>query len=369
MDLPHHGRIDSGGPERTGPGRERAAEGPEGLGDPGGPGDSPERAGRARRRRSVQAALAATSVFALLLWWLLPSSGPSYPRAPVSFATGVANGVYEKYGVLLKTDLRTALPGVEVNLIHTEGSVDNIKRVVSGRADFTIAAADAVADYHGPGRTDLRACARLYDDYMQLVVPRNSSVRSAHELRGLRVGVGQMDSGVHLITRRLLAAAGLDIATDVTPVPVGIDQAPTMLLAGKLDAFFWSGGLPTAAVTAMASPAARIRLVQLGDLVARLHAMGPGMQYYRQAVMPADAYPMAQGGQAVATIAVANLLVTTDHLHAGLVERLTRAVIDSRDEIGTEVHAAQLVDLRTAVFTDPLPLHVGAERYYRSVKP
>ncbi|MFC4035101.1 TAXI family TRAP transporter solute-binding subunit [Streptomyces polygonati] len=323
----------------------------------------------AGRRRAVQAVLAAASALALLLWWLLPSDGPSYPKAPISLATGVADGVYDTYGVLLKSDLRTALPGVRVDLMHTEGSVDNIKRVASGRADFTIAAADAVASYQGPGKADLRACARLYDDYMQLVVPRDSPVRSARDLRGLRVGVGQAASGVNLITRRLLTAAGLDIDKDIRAFPVGIDQAPAMLLGGKLDAFFWSGGLPTAAVTAMATPTARIRLVQLGDLVAKLHTMGSRMQYYRQAEMPADAYPKAQDGQAVATIAVANLLVTTDHADPGLVERLTRAVIDSRDAIGKKVHAAQLVDLRTAVFTDPLPLHVGAARYYRSVKP
>lgn len=331
-----------------------------------GPGPGP---GRIDRRRALQAVLAAASALALLLWWLLPSDGPSYPHRPIALATGVRNGVYDLYGKLLKADLRTALPGVRVDLVRTEGSVDNIKRVVSGQADFTIAAADAVANYQGPGRTDLRACARLYDDYMQLVVPRDSRVRSARDLRGLRVGVGQADSGVNLITRRLLTAAGLDMNKDLTAVPVGIDQAPNMLLDGKLDAFFWSGGLPTAAVATMASPTDRIKLVQLGDLVPALHAMGPQTQYYRQAVMPADAYPKAQRGQAISTIAVANLLVTTDHANNGLVERLTRTVIDSRDAIGKEVHAAQLVDLRTAVFTDPLPLHVGAARYYRSVKP
>lgn len=323
----------------------------------------------ARLRRVVQGALAASVALALLLWWLLPSGGPSYPRRPLSFATGVANGVYEKYGTLLQGDLRTALPGVRVTLEHTEGSVDNIKRVASGRSDFTIAAADAVASYDGPGKSRLRAIARLYDDYMQLVVPRNSPVRSIRDLRGMTVGVGQADSGVNLITRRLFTAAGMDMSRDVTAEPVGIDQAPAMLLDGRLDAFFWSGGLPTAAVAAMATPVARIKLVQLGDLVAPLHAMGPDMAYYRQAVMPADAYPAAQGGKAVATVAVANLLITTDRADAGLVERLTRAVIDSRDAIGTVVHAAQLVDLRTAVFTDPLPLHQGAARYYRSVKP
>ncbi|UWE11833.1 TAXI family TRAP transporter solute-binding subunit [Actinacidiphila bryophytorum] len=324
---------------------------------------------RARRRRALQTVLAAGSALALLLWWLLPSGGPGYPKAPVSFATGVANGVYEKYGMLLQSDLRTALPGVDVTLEHTEGSVDNIKRVASGRDDFTIAAADAVASYDGPGKSRLRAVARLYDDYMQLVVPRDSTVRSIRDLRHMTVGVGQADSGVSLITRRLFAAAGMDMNKDVTAEPVGIDQAPAMLLDGRLDAFFWSGGLPTAAVSAMATPVARIKLVQLGDLVAPLHAMGADMAYYRQAVMPADAYPAAQDGKAVPTVAVANLLITTDRADDGLVQRLTRAVIDSRDTIGTVVHAAQLVDLRTAVFTDPLPLHVGAERYYRSVKP
>jgi TRAP transporter TAXI family solute receptor len=324
---------------------------------------------RARLRRGVQGALGAVVALALLVWWLVPSDGPSYPRRPVSFATGVANGVYEKYGMLLQGDLRTALPGVPVTLEHTEGSVDNIKRVASGRSDFTIAAADAVASYAGPGKSRLRAVARLYDDYMQLIVPRDSTVRSIRDLRGLTVGIGQADSGVSLITHRLFQAAGMNIDKDVTAVPVGIDRAPAMLLGGRLDAFFWSGGLPTAAVAAMATPVARIRLVQLGDLVAPLHEMGPEMAYYRQAAMPADAYPSAQGGKAVPTVAVPNLLITTDRADAGLVERLTRAVIDSRDAIGTVVHAAQLVDLRTAVFTDPLPLHQGAVRYYRSVKP
>ncbi|WP_078901619.1 TAXI family TRAP transporter solute-binding subunit [Actinacidiphila yeochonensis] len=338
-------------PGRSGP---AAAAGPRGPG---------------HRRRALQALLAAASALALLLWWLLPSDGAAYPRAPISLATGVSDGVYEKYGVLLKNDLRTALPGVPVRLERTAGSVENIEQVVSGRADFTIAAADAVASYDGPGKNDLRACARLYDDYMQLVVPRDSTVRSARDLRGLRVGVGQAGSGVNLIARRLLTAAGLDTGKDLTAVPVGIDKAPSMLLHHRLDAFFWSGGLPTATVAAMTAPVDHIKLVQLGDLAERLNAMGPQMRYYRQAVMPADTYPTAQGGQAVATIAVANLLITTDHANAALVERLTKAVIDSRDSIGKVVHAAQLVDLRTAVFTDPLPLHAGAERYYRSAKP
>jgi uncharacterized protein len=323
---------------------------------------------RFRRRRVLEAGFAVAAALALLLWWLLPSESPAYPREAVSIATGTPSGVYGIYGKLLKEDLRRDLPGVPVHLISTAGSVDNVKRVATGKADFTIAAADAVADYRGPGRSRLRACARLYDDYLHLVVPAGSKVESTADLRGKRVGIGQVDSGVRLITMRLLKAAGLNPAKDLTALSVGIGDAPDLLREGKLDAFFWSGGLPTARIQQLADEFP-IRLVQLGDLAGRLHAQGGQARFYRQAIMPADAYPDVQRGKAVSTIAIPNLLVTTSQADAGLVERITRAVIDSRDRIGARVHAAQLVDLRTAVFTDPLPLHEGARRYYRSVKP
>lgn len=174
---------------------------------------------------------------------------------------------------------------------------------------------------------------------------------------------------MRLVADRLLAAAGLDPAADVTPVPVGIDTMPVRLTQGRLDAFFWSGGLPTAAVQEL-SQRFDIRLVPLeAELVAKLQAATGPTRFYRSAMMPADAYPQAQQGQAVPTVAVANLLVTTDRTDAAMTEAFTRTVINSRDRIGREVHAAQLVDLRTAIYTDPLDVHDGAKDYYRSVKP
>lgn len=289
----------------------------------------------------------------------------------MTLATGVPTGVYARYGELLKQDLAHDLPDLDLRLARSEGSIDNLRQLVAGRAEYGIATADAVATYQirgEPGADRLRACARLYDDYAQLVVPKDSAVRSTKDLRRLRVGVGADGSGVQLLTRRLLEAAGLDFARDIEPVRVGIDRMPKLLEQHKLDAFFWSGGLPTTAVQHL-TQRFPVRLVQLGDLSQALHRQGERTRYYRAAVMPADAYPKAQGGQAVKTIAVANLLVTTDREDAALTEGITRTVIDSRDWIGRQVHAAQKVDLRTAVFTDPLELHTGARRYYVSQKP
>lgn len=323
---------------------------------------------RISRRRATQVLVAAVAAVGLLLWWLVPIGRNSAPHGSVTVATGVPTGVYDTYGRLLAPVLQRNLPAMDVKLLPSQGSVQNISYLASGRADFTFAQADAVANYQGPNRSQLRAVARLYDDYMQLVVPAGSKVASARDLRGLRVGVGQPGSGVNLIARRLLTAAGLDPDRDLTAVPAGIDTAPGMLEKGKLNAFFWSGGLPTGAVQDL-SQHFSVKLVQLGDLVGPLHHLGAAAGYYRAAVMPSDAYPRMHDERAVPTIAVSNLLITTADENPAVVKRVTQAVIDSRDRIGGVVHSAQQVDLRTAIFTDPLPLDEGAARYYRSVKP
>lgn len=229
---------------------------------------------RIGRRRSLRAGAAAVVVLGLLLWWLLPLGNPA-PNGTLTFSTGVRSGVYQRYGERLEGALAKDLPEVSIRLQTSEGSQQNIARVATGKADFTIATTDAVATYlrdRKPGADRLRGCVRLYDDYIQLVVERGSDIRRVADLRGKTVAVGQPGSGVRLVADRLMTAAGLDPVADVTAVPVGIDTMPKLLEDGRLDAFFWSGGLPT---TAVADLSARfsIRLVPLEDpLIRQLQA-------------------------------------------------------------------------------------------------
>jgi TRAP transporter TAXI family solute receptor len=326
---------------------------------------------RSVRRRALPLAAALLALAGLLVWWLVPF-GPKSPSGHITFSTGVPTGVYQRYGELLQKALDRDLPHVSISLTDSEGSQQNLDRLATGEADFTVATADAVAQYQRdrrPGFERLRGCARLYDDYIQLVVPKGSPVQSVADLRGLRVGVGQAGSGVRLIADRILAAAGLTPDVSITPVPAGIDTMPKLLERREIDAFFWSGGLPTQAVQAL-SERLPVRLVPMdATLVRSLHDVGESTRFYRAAVIPGDAYALAQGGNPVETLAVANILVTTDAADPDLVEGFTRTVIGSRDRIGSQVHPAQLVDLRTAIYTEPLPLHEGARRYYRSAKP
>jgi TRAP transporter TAXI family solute receptor len=319
---------------------------------------------RARRSWPLLAALLLV-VGSLAGWWLGGTGAGGYPRGEQGFATGVPAGVYSQYGAMLKGYVQSAMPGVRVRLDDSQGSVDNLDRVVSGQDAFAFATADAVTQYRNPGWQRLRAVARLYDDYLQLVVPADSPVTKVADLKGKKVGVGQPLSGVNLVTRQLLTVAGIDPDTGITPYPLDVGAAAKELADHQLDAFFWSGGLPTGALTQL-STTFPIKIVPLGDLANALHDRYPDSAAYRTSVLPASVYGK---NQAVLTLAVPNLLITRDDVSPGLVEGLTRSVIASRDVIGSAVHSAQLVDLGTAIYTEPLPLHQGAEAYYRSVKP
>ncbi|WP_037607491.1 TAXI family TRAP transporter solute-binding subunit [Streptacidiphilus rugosus] len=337
---------------------------------------SPSLPPRLHRLGRLRLALALLTVLAVAAaGWFGASRGPSYPSGAYRMATGTPSGVYALYGKLLQAAVAKGVPGVSLRLDQSVGGPDNLARVVDGRDDFGIATADAVAHFAGSGKERLRALGELYDDYVQLVVPTGSPVRSVGDLKGLRVGTGQHGSGVELISQRVLAVSGLTPGRDLTAVPLGIADAPKALETHRIDAFFWSGGLPTSGVTELMSRF-HVRLVPLGGLAPKMDQLAqrqdPGARYtqiYRTSTVPSSAYPGSDPDTPVSTLAVANLLVTRADVPASLVEQVTAVVMSSRDAIGQQVHSAQLVDVRSAIYTEPLPLAEGARRYYVSVKP
>jgi TRAP transporter TAXI family solute receptor len=327
---------------------------------------------RIGRRRALTGSAVALVVLAVLVWWLQPF-GRTPPSGRVVFGTGTEAGVYQLYGEKLRGELAVDMPDLSVDLKTSRGSQQNVAMVATGRVQFAITAADAVENYRHErqlGAEDLRGVARLYDDYLHLIVPVGSKVRRVADLKGLRVGLGPDHSGVQLIADGILRAAGLDPREDVIPHRDGIDTGPGKLERGEIDAFFWSGGLPTRGLLDL-SERFDYRFVPItSDLVTALHRQdGMVGHHYRTATMPESAYPRVMNGEPVETLAVSNLLITREDVDPELTEWITRTVIRSRDAIGKEVHAAQLVDVRTAVDTHPVPLHEGARRYYRSVKP
>jgi uncharacterized protein len=294
------------------------------------------------------------------------SGRPAIQQPRVILATGATEGVYYQYGQAYARVLDAQVG--PVRLLSTTGSRENLRLLGIGTATFAFSALDAAADQY-QSRSPMafaaqpRALARLYDDYMHLVVPARSPVSSLADLRGHRVSVGPSGSGTALIAQRVLAAANLDTATDLVRTELGLGDSITALRRGDIDAFFWSGGVPTNGVAELARTMP-LQLVGLQDVAKPIRdSYGPS---YRTGTIPAFAYPGLVAP--TATLAVPNLLLTTTVTAPDQVHTLTTALFANIQAIARSVPEAGGLDVRAAIFTEPIPLHDGALAYYRTVK-
>jgi len=206
-----------------------------------------------------------------------------------------------------------------------------------------------------------RALARIYDDVVHVVVPASSPAAKLADLRGTRVSVGAPDSGVHVIAERLLAAAGLSPATDFQALRLGINESVDAVASGEIDAFFWSGGLPTRGVTTLAEELP-IRLLNLDDLITPVRAAYPE---YAAGTVPAQSYGIPEP---ITTLFVRNFLVVGAGMPDDVASALVQGLFAAQEQLAAVSPAALTIDLRAAIGTQPVPLHPGAESFFRSQK-
>lgn len=280
---------------------------------------------------------------------------------PQAIAGGASTGIYYAYSSGFAEQLRAA--GFDIVAEETGGSVDNLMRVGRGDALLGFAQADTAADaVAGVGAFDtpipIAAIARVYDEYVQLVVPASSRAKDLSDLAGLRVSMGEKNSGVTVIANRVLAAAGVREGT-FTRRELGIDDSVAALERGEIDAFFWVGGVPTPGIESLSERVA-LRMIPIGpDTVEKMDLGRAGV--YRVSDLPLGAYGTSG---TVETMMVPNYLVTSTQAPKQLVFEATKALFDSRPQLSRTVPAVALLDPRQAIFTSPVPLHPGAEKYY-----
>jgi uncharacterized protein len=312
--------------------------------------------------------LAATAVTAALLGCCAAgcADGPP-PRGPLRIATGGRGGVYYAYGEGLARVVRDHWGPAEVRVLATAASVENIRLVARGQADLAFTLADAAAlGVEGrppfPAPQPVQALARLYDNYVHLVVRADGPVRGLLDLRGRVVSTGAAQSGTELVAARLLGLAGIDPDRDITRHRLGVDESASALRGGRIDAFFWSGGLPTAAIAALAR-GAPIRLVDLAGHVGDLRERHG--EFYTERTIPASAYGL---DRAVSTIGVPNYLVVGAAMEEPVAHELTRLLFANAETLAAAHPEALRLNRRAAIGTWPVPLHPGAARYYREAK-
>lgn len=282
---------------------------------------------------------------------------------PQSIAGGGATGVYYAYGQHLATALTQQL-GARFSAQQTNGSVDNLLRVGAGEAVLGFAQGDAVADaVAGTGAfgraIPIVAVARLYDEYVHIVVRAGSDLHTLQDLAGRTVSMGAQGSGVELVSHRVLIGAGVETASIRNP-QLGLDASIAALRNGDIDGFFWVGGLPTPGIEKLAA-GTPIRLLSIPPTVVdAVNAAHAGA--YRQADFPTGGYGITDS---TVTMTVPNYLVSREDAPEALIRDATRVLFDARASIATDVPAAALLDRRQAIFTDPIALHPGAIQYYR----
>lgn len=297
-----------------------------------------------------------------------PSTAPSVQR--LSIATGGTGGVYYPYGGGIARVISTYLPGVEATAEVTAGSIDNLKLVRDGRADLGFALADSLAEaLKGTGPfadrdpAPLRALAVLYANYTQLVTFADSGIKRLADLTGRVVSTGAPGSGTEIIALRMLDAAGIDPRRGVRRQSLGVAQSVDALKDGKIEAFFWSGGLPTGAVLDLITTSRRaVRFIPNDEVLPTLQRRY-GADVYHRLVIPRSAYPHLDAD--VPVVGVANVLVVHERLDPKLAYGIVRVLFEHKRDLEAVHPEARSLTLETAVTGSPAPFHPGAIRYYQ----
>lgn len=284
------------------------------------------------------------------------------PAPSLRLATGERGGFYAEFGALLAHVAQDS--GLPITAQTTGGSRANIHAVATGSADVALTLADlALAARAGSdpftAALPLSAIGRVYENYLQLAVRAESPYRTAADLRGRPVSLGAAGSGATVTTRRLLAVAGLDLdgrSLDLTAAAAALEQ-------GSVEAFLWSGGVPTPAVASLAARRP-IRLLPLGGYVPALRGRyGEGV--YTPVDVPVGVYGAAA---TTSTIGVANLLVATTDLADSAAGALVRVLVDHAPALVPDsALGTQYLDQPALVDTGAVPLHPGAVAAYREL--
>ena len=311
------------------------------------------------RRGWRRAALLLTALTLVISTGTACGGGTSQAVTAIRIATGEEQGVYYEYGQALAGLIRAEMPDVEVTVLTTAASMENLQLVTDRQADIGFTQADVAAEW--ASRASLVALARLYDDDVHVVVPAQAPVRTLADLRGRRISTGATGSGTEVTANRLLTVAGLNPFTDVLPLHLDLNESVTALRQGAIEAFFFSGGLPVTAITTLARDIP-IRLLNLGSYVAQMRRQFG--EQYSERVVPRSTY----GTIPVATVGIANYLVVRPDMPEELAYTLTRLLFDGRETLAGAHPAGARLNMRSAINTHPLDLHPGAVRFYRERK-
>jgi TRAP transporter TAXI family solute receptor len=287
----------------------------------------------------------------------------------ISIATGGTGGVYYPLGGGLANLLSKAMPGVQATAEVTGGSVDNLKLINTGQSEIAFSMADAALDalkgedkFRG-SKVPVRTLMVLYPNRMHVVSIEGTGIEKMSDLKGKRVSTGSPGSATEVMAFRVIEAAGLDRDKDMKRERLGVAESTNALKDRKIDAYFWVGGLPTAAVTDLgATPGVKIKLIDHSEVVEKMNAKYG--QLYVTDVIPPKMYPGQDKENKIST--VWNILVSNEKLSDDLAYNIVKLIFDQKPELVAVHQEAANIDYKyQQKGNSPIPWHPGAVKYFQ----
>ena len=286
----------------------------------------------------------------------------------IAIATGGTGGVYYPLGGGMANVLTKYVPGAAATARVTGGSVDNLKLIGSKQSEVALVMVDAALDalkgedkFKG-NKVDVRTLMVLYPNRMHVVTVEGKGIEKMSDLKGKRVSTGSPGSATEVMAFRVIEGAGLDKDKDMRRERLGVAESTNAIKDGKIDAYFWVGGLPTAAVTDLAaSPGIKIKLIDHTEVVDKMNAKYGGL--YSSGIIPAKTYPGQEKDNAISV--VQNILVANADMPDKVAYDIVKTFIEKRDELVAVHGEAKSITLdNQAPKNSPIPWHPGATKYF-----
>ncbi|QSX40933.1 TAXI family TRAP transporter solute-binding subunit [Shewanella cyperi] len=309
-----------------------------------------------KRKLGLLGALAALGISTAV--WAAPTF--------INILTGGTSGVYYPIGVALSQIYGKDIEGAKTSVQATKASVENLNLLQAGRGELALALGDSVsaawkgdldAGFKAP-LDRLRAIGAAYPNYIQLVANKDAGIKTLADLKGKRISVGAPKSGTELNARAILAAAGLSYQDMGKVEFLPYAESVELIKNRQLDATLQSSGLGMAAIRDLAATMP-INFVEIpAEVIAKI-----GNAAYQPGIIPANTY---EGQYAeVHTVAILNLFISHARVSDDTAYQMTKLLYQNLERLGNAHAAAKAIDPRSAAHNLPLPLHPGAERFFR----
>ena len=294
--------------------------------------------------------------------------GLSAGAQQLSIATGGTGGVYYPLGGALAAALQKNIPGLTATAEVTGGSVDNLKLIGSGKPYVAFAMTDAALDaYKGEDKfkgqkVAMKTLMVLYPNRMHVVSVEGKGINKMADLKGKRVSTGSPGSATEVMAFRVIEAAGLDKDKDMKRERLGAAESTNAIKDGKIDAYFFVGGLPTAAVTDLANtPGTKIKMVDHSETVAAMNKKYGNL--YVEDSIPKAMYRGMEADNKQAT--VMNILVAPDSMDEKTAYNIVKTIFDKKADLVAAHKEAENFKLETqSNAATPIPYHPGAIKYF-----